>query len=292
MRPTCSCGTTSRSSSGRRRSPTAASSTSRSTRPTPRSRSGTASTTCLLPETAPPTPRPADQPTYGSAGTTAPGASSLYGAYGVLTDAAGENIDGQNVDTEPTGPNDPEVTDSSGNQLQPGPGASGFIDRPTGLTGESPYLSGSPGTTTEPALVAAGSSMVTDAKINADDTGRLVSGTDSFGNTIPDDTFVGEVSDTGPVSLGSNASNTSASNNYAKPWMGTFQLLNDSGQPVTLPSGFDGNVTLGAEGATSTVGSSSCPSGSEAATTSGCATADPLYDPTDFTPGGGTPGPC
>ncbi len=233
---------------------------------------------------------PADQPTYGSAGTLAPGASSLYGAYGVLTDAAGENIDGQNVDTEPTGPNDPEVTDSSGNQLQPGPGASGFIDRATGLTGESPYLSGSPGTSTEPALVAPASSMVTDAKINADDTGRLVSGTDSFGNTIPDDTFVGEVSDTGPVSLGSNASNTSASNNYAKPWIGTFQLLNDSGQPVTLPNGFDGNVTLGAEGATSTVGSSSCPSGSEAATTSGCVTADPLYDPTDFTPGGGDTG--
>ena len=33
-----------------------------------------------------------------------------------------------------------------------------------------------------------------------------------------------------------------------------------------------------------------CPSGSEAATTSGCVTADPLYDPTDFTPGGGDTG--
>ena len=97
---------------------------------------------------------PADQPTYGSAGTTAPGANSLYGAYGILTDAAGENIDGTNVGTEPTGPNDPEVTDSSGDQLQPGPGASGFIDRPTGLTGESPVLNadGSPGAATEPAL--------------------------------------------------------------------------------------------------------------------------------------------
>jgi hypothetical protein len=233
---------------------------------------------------------PADQPTYGSPGTTAPGADSLYGAYGILTDAAGENINGQNVDTEPTGPNDPEVTDNSGNQLQPGPGASAFIDRPTGLPNESPYLSGSPGMATEPALVAPDSSMVTDAKINADDTGRLVSGTDGFGNTIPPDTFVGAVSDTGPVSLASNASNTSASNNYGKPWTGTFQLLNDSGQPVVLPNGFDGNVTLSAEGATSTVGSSTCPVGNEAATTSGCVTADPLYDPTDFTPGGGDTG--
>src|SRR6202042_2417395 len=70
----------------------------------------------------------------------------------------------------------------------------------------------------------------------------------------------------------------------------TFQLLNDSGQPVTLPNGYNGNVTLSAEGATSTVGSATCPSGDEAATTSGCVTADPLYDPTDFTPGGGDTG--
>jgi len=228
---------------------------------------------------------PADQPSFGSNGTNAPGAKSLYGAYGLVADAAGENINGVNVNTEPTGPNDPEVTDSSGNQLQPGPGASGFIDRSTGLTGESPYLSGSPTSTTEPGLVSPGSSLVYDSKINADDTGRLVSGTG-----IPNDTFVGAVSDTGPVSLTANASATGAANNYAKPWIGTFQLLNDSGQPVTLASGFVGNLTLGAEGATSSVGTSACPSGSEAATTAGCVTADPLYDPTDFTAGGGDTG--
>jgi hypothetical protein len=233
---------------------------------------------------------PADQPTFGSPGTSEPGASSLYGAYGAQTDAAGENINGHNVSTEPTGPNDPEVTNSSGEQLQPGPGASGFIDRPTGLAGESPYLGGPPGTTTEPAEVAPGSSMVTDPKISADDTGRLISGTDGAGNTIPPDTFVGAVSDIGPLALASNASTTTASNNYAKPWIGTFQLLNDSGQPVTLSNGFNGNMTLGAEGATSTVGSATCPSGSEAATTSGCVTADPLFDPTDFSPGGGDTG--
>ncbi len=233
---------------------------------------------------------PADQPSYGGAGTTEPGAISQYGAYGALADAAGENLNGTNVKTEPTGPNDPEVTNSSADQLQPGPGASGFIDRPTGLSGESPYLSGSPGTAPEPALVAPGSSMVTDSKINADDTGRLVSGTDANGNTIPPDTFVGAVQDTGPIALAANASTTTASNNYAKPWIGTYQLLNDSGQPVTIAGGYNGNVTLGAEGATSTVGTSSCPSGSEAATSSGCVTVDPLYDPTDFTPGGGDTG--
>ncbi len=133
--------------------------------------------------------------------------------------------------------------------------------------------------------------MVTDSKINADDTGRLVSGTDANGNTIPPDTFVGAVSDTGPVALSGNASTTTASNNYAKPWIGTFQLLNDSGQPVTMPSGFDGNVTLERRGRDlHRRDVSTCPSGSEAATTSGCVTADPLYDPTDFTPGGGDTG--
>jgi hypothetical protein len=233
---------------------------------------------------------PADQPTYGATGTQYPGAHSLYGAYGALADAAGENINGVDVPTEPTGPNDPEVTDGSGDQLQPGPGASGFIDRPTGLPGESSNLSGSPGTASEPALVAPGSSLVTDPKINADDTGRLVSGTDANGNAIPPDTFVGAVSDTGPYALSANASTTTASNNYAKPWIGTFQLLNDSGQPVTLPKGYDGNVTLSAEGGTSTVGTTSCPTGSEAATDSACVTADPLYDATDFTPGGGDTG--
>ena len=105
------------------------------------------------------------------------------------------------------------------------------------------------------------------------------------------DTFVGAVSDTGPYALQSNASTATASNNYAKPWIGTFELLNDSGQPVTLPNGFNGNVTLGAEGATSTVGNpTTCPNGSEAATTAACVTADPLFDSTDFTPGGGDTG--
>ncbi len=61
--------------------------------------------------------------------------------------------------------------------------------------------------------------MVLDSKINADDTGRLVSGPG-----IPADTFVGAVSDTGPVSLGANSSVNTASNNYAKPWIGSFQL--------------------------------------------------------------------
>jgi len=228
---------------------------------------------------------PTDQPSFGSKGTLAPGADSLYGAYGLLADQAGENLNGSNVNTEPTGPNDPEVTNATGQQLQPGPGASGFIDRPTGLTGESPYLSGSPGSASEPALGSNGSSMIIDPLINADDTGRLVSGPG-----IPADTFVGAVSDTGSISLSQNSSiNKTWSNNFAKPWTGTFQLLNSSGSPVNLTASLDANITLSAEGATSTVGTT-CPSVTAAASTAGCVTADPLYDPTDFTPGGGDTG--
>jgi hypothetical protein len=245
---------------------------------------------------------PANQPTYGSAHTTAPGAHSLYGAYGLQSDLAGESFRDhgrvRNRQTEPTGPNDPEVTDSSGNQLQPGPGASGFIDRPTGLTGESSNLSGSPGATSEPASYNPGSSIIFDPKINADDTGRLVSGPG-----IPNDSFVGTVTNTGPLDLPANASTSSgatgAENNFAKPWTGTFQLLDDSGNPVlptstltnATPGGSGANdITLSAEGATSTLGTVSCPTGSEVATSSSCLTQDPLFDATDFTPGGGDTG--
>jgi hypothetical protein len=233
---------------------------------------------------------PADQPSFGSAGTQYPGARSLYGAFGAFADAAGENLSGHDVSTEPTGPNDPEVTDASGNQLQPGPGASGFIDRLSGTPGLSSLVSVSPGAaTSQGAMVAPGSSLVTDPKINAQDTGRLVSASDGS-SSIPPDTFVGAVSDTGPYYLQGNTSASTASNNYAKPWIGTFQLVNDSGQPVTLPSGFNGNINLSAEGATSTVGTGACTSTSVLATNSACTTADPLLDTTDFTPGGGDTG--
>ena len=174
--------------------------------------------------------RPAD---LRVARDTAPGADSLYGAYGVLADAAGENINGHNVTTEPTGPNDPEVTNSAGQQLQPGPGAAGFIDRPTGLAGESPNVSGSPGTTTEPALVAR---RLQHGDRPEDQRRRHRAARLGTTGHHPPDTFVGAVSDTGPIALAGNASTTTASNNYAKPWIGTFQLLNDSGQPVTLPA--------------------------------------------------------
>jgi hypothetical protein len=54
------------------------------------------------------TASPGTDPTTGTVtnpSAYAPGASSVYGAYGILADAAGENINGQNVNSEPTGVN-------------------------------------------------------------------------------------------------------------------------------------------------------------------------------------------
>ncbi len=254
--------------------------------------SATASTTCPPPATAPRSTRPRTSrpsarpgpPHREPARSTAPTASQATRRARTSTVTT--------CKTEPTGPNDPEVTNTRGQQLQPGPGAAGLhrpAYRPRGREPEPQRVTRHGH---EPALVAPGSSLVTDSKINAHDTGRLVSGTDANGNTIPPDTFIGAVSDTGPIALSGNASTTSASNNYAKPWIGTFQLLNDSGQPVTLPGGYNGNLTLSAEGATSTVGSSNCPSGSEAATTA--AASPPTRSSTRPTSrrAAATPAPC
>jgi hypothetical protein len=225
---------------------------------------------------------PADQPTFGAPGTSAPGANSIYGAYGLASDFAGENLQGKNVNTEPTGPNDPEVTDGSGNQLQPGPGASGFIDRPTGLAGESPNMSGSPGAASEPASFSTSSSVIVDPKINAQDTGRIVTGAG-----IPLGSFVGTVTNTGPLFLANNASTSSgtagANNNFAKPWTGSFQLVDDNGNPVT-PTTTATNASPGGSGANNITLSA------EGATPNATTTLDPLLDATDFTPGGGDTG--
>ncbi len=48
---------------------------------------------------------PADAPTYGTPGSFAPGADSIFGAFSIAGDSAGENISGTNLNSEPTGPN-------------------------------------------------------------------------------------------------------------------------------------------------------------------------------------------
>ena len=96
----------------------------------PPSPSATASTTPLLPVTAPRTsPRPISRATARPvARLQAPTLSPAPTAFSPTRPAS---INGTNVSTEPTGPNDPEVTNTTGEQLQPGPGApASSTDRP------------------------------------------------------------------------------------------------------------------------------------------------------------------
>ena len=74
---------------------------------------------------------------------------------GITADAAGENINGQNVHTEPTGPNSTLGTDSAGDQLYPGPGNNSFIDRPPVCTSDDADTGARP--TACPGIVRGGS---------------------------------------------------------------------------------------------------------------------------------------
>src|SRR5207237_273547 len=98
---------------------------------------------------------------------------------------------------EPTGPNTPLAKDSSGNQLFPGPGYNGFIDRPPTCTQTTPtrvpancvpgiVLGGSgasPAARNDHAAATASSSYILDPSIVATDTGRMV--TDTVDTTGP-----------------------------------------------------------------------------------------------------------
>jgi hypothetical protein len=207
-------------------------------------------------------------------------------ATDLVSDAAGENLFGHNVTTEPTGPNSTLATDTNGNQLYPGPGNNAFIDRPPVCTQTTPTLvpancvpgivrggsGNSPAARTDATAVgSASSTYIGDSSIVADDTGREVTDTvDTTGpggtSPIPPNSFVGTVSDTGPqfpaTSKGSVIN-------------GSFQLVDQAGVPVN-PTGPVSSVTLSAEGAVGNL-------------TAG-ETADPLYDATDPTPGGGDTG--
>jgi hypothetical protein len=213
---------------------------------------------------------------YGPTLADQPNASA-----GLAADAAGQNIFGKNVSTEPTGPNSTLDTDSAGNQLYPGPGDNAFIDRPPVCTAPGVPAScvagivrgGSgnpPAARTDDALGFAATTDILDPKILADDTGRGVTDTvDTTGpggtSPIPADSFVGTVSDTGQPAA------TPASSVIN----GSFQLVDKTGNPVT-PSGAVTKVTLSAEGDPGYLLPGQ--------------TADPLYDATTATPGGGDTG--
>jgi hypothetical protein len=231
--------------------------------------------------TSPQSSPPADAPTFGTPTATAPGADSIFGAYGISADAAGENIGGVNVGVEPYGPNSTLGTTSTGDQLYPGPGNNSFIDRPPVCTSTTPLtpancvpgiVRGGSGSTPAArndtsATGSATSSMITDNSIVGDDTGRGVIGTN-----VPAGSFVGAVTDSGPLFPTNSGGATTG---------GSFQLVDDAGNPV-LPLGAVAGVTLSAECAPAT---NDLPTN---CTTS--QTVDPLFDATDPTLGGGDTG--
>jgi hypothetical protein len=186
-------------------------------------------------------------------------------AASVASDTAGENLYGQNVNTEPTGPNTPLLKDSSGNELYPGPGDNAYLDRPsTCLAQTVPSLPatdclvgggtiGAPGSRTDSGAFASGvTSTIYDPAIVATDAGRSVSGTN-----IPAGAFVGTVSDepTTPASA-------------TDPAVTGFFTLVDSGGNTLDTTGPVSGITLAAR----------------------TAATDPLMDATDATNGGGDTG--
>ena len=206
-------------------------------------------------------------------------------AMGIDMDSAGQNINGENVDWEPTGPNSTLATDADGNQLYPGPGWNAWIDRPPVCTQTEPtrvpancvpgiVLGGagtSPAARTDTVTGGPDSSVITDQTIISTDTGRMVTDTvDTTGpdgaSPIPADTFVGTVTNTGPLFPSTPSSPVVT---------GAFQLVDQAGNPVT-PTGSVTSVTLSAEGAPGYL-------------TEG-QTVDPLYNANDPTPGGGITG--
>ena len=243
---------------------------------------------------------PSDEPTYGTSTSTFPGADSIFGAWDLLGDSAGENISGTNMSSEPTGPNSPLATNSSGDQLYPGPGFNLDIDRPPACGTASDCVSGivpgdagsSPGPRTDTVTGGGGSSLITyptpssgNPALVGDDTGREITsitiggtpyalGTGGYGNaSLPSSgMFVGVVNDSGEqYPINSGGPTVAAS----------FQVVDDNGNPVSIP-GTVTSVTLSGE-ADPALASCTAPATS-------CTTPDPLFDATDATTGGGRTG--
>ena len=181
--------------------------------------------------------------------------------------SAAETINGRTVFSEPTGPNTPLATDSSGNQLYPGPGDNSFVDRPNNCVAQTTpaqpagtcLLGGgshSPGARTDANAVSMSPDMIEDNSIVSTDKGRAVTG-----NGIPAGAFVGRVTDTPTTATAANGSPGGAVD------VGTFELVSSHGHPINITGPVSG-VTLAAE----------------------TNATDPLFDASDPTTGGGDTG--
>ncbi|WP_415631771.1 phosphoesterase [Propionibacterium sp.] len=172
----------------------------------------------------------------------------------VNADAAGQNINGQNVNWEPTGPNSTLGTDDNGNQLYPGPGDNGFITRPPSCEQDTKLVnadksncvegakntgSAFSGATEYVATAAPGSITVNlpgsaqKGVASTKDIGRAVTGTG-----IPAGAYVGQVANAGPnkVSTSSQA-----------PSDATITLVDKNGTPLPTTAAVT-DITLSATG--------------------------------------------
>lgn len=189
----------------------------------------------------------ANDPAYAPS-KVSPGVSDQPNATtGLAADAAGQNINGQNINTEPAGPNTPLTYQADGVTPNPGPGDNGFIDR----TAAGPRSDSG-------ATAVAGTSTISDNAARATDPGRSVSGTG-----IPANAFVGPESNVGPNLIATNAGSVTT---------GSFTLVDANGNPVNTTGPVSG-ITMGAQSSDQTASNY-----------------DPLFDNTDFTPGGGDTG--
>jgi hypothetical protein len=185
----------------------------------------------------------------------------------VESDSAAENLFGENVSWEPTGPNTPLAYSETGQELYPGPGDNAFLDRPANCKKQTePKLpegtcilgGGSPiaGPRKDAgATAAAGSTTITDNSAVATDPGRTVTGTG-----IPAGAFVGKVVDT-PTTA------TKPSQEGGVAVTGSFTLVNANREPIATTGPVSG-IELGGR----------------------TAETDPLYDYGDPTTGGGDTG--
>ncbi len=200
-------------------------------------------------------------PAYTFTGNSFQNASTpVTVAASLAADSAGQNINGVNVATEPTGPNAIVKTDAAGNQLYPGPGFNAFVDRDSTLPGiVMGGASAIPAARTDNVSSDGSSSYISDNAVQAYDVGRTVSG-----DNIPLGATVGAVYDLPSWASLSKAVPSKCPGNCVVT--GSFQLYVD-GKPAA-PTGPVTSVVLGAR----------------------TAATDPMFDAAHATLGGGNVG--
>ncbi|MDD7687215.1 MAG: alkaline phosphatase family protein [Actinomycetaceae bacterium] len=210
-------------------------------------------------------------------------APSLMAKNYILADQAGQNINGQDVNMEPQGPNSTLLQDEHGNQLAPGQGDNGYIQRPEVGTGDdqvvgaknfdgSPRKAAAAKTVTQAA--SKGSKTLSLNSIGVTDLGRAVTG-----DGIPKGAYIGQVQNALPDTMQSaEAITANATPDTHNPWGAGIVLVDKDGNPLEttadIPEG--SKITLSAQGTPGHLREGETPY--------------PTFDAQDATPGGGNVG--